>query len=366
MVSPTKPKPDELEISLFGPGIGECIVLHMGNDEWAIVDSCFDEYRENPISIKYLREIGVDIDKQVKLVVVTHWHDDHIQGMAHVLQHASSAKFVCSGALRCEEFFQLVLTSRNVKCAARSSGICEFRRILEILDSRKGRAGNAGPDMWAFSNMRLYRQDDVSLYALSPSAQTYTDAQLKIGELLPKEGDQIKRLRSITPNDTSVVLRFNSEGQDIILGADLETGKDDRRGWRAIISENQYPENPGDVYKVSHHGSENADHDEIWSKLLCNSPVALVTPYARGTKSLPSEEDVNRLKSRTNNLYCTVWPSTQSPSKKHPTVERTLKEIATYRRKIRKVPGHIRLRMSMKKTSSTPTVELGNGALKMG
>jgi hypothetical protein len=35
----TPPRPDELELSLFGSGIGESLAVHLGNGEWAIVDS---------------------------------------------------------------------------------------------------------------------------------------------------------------------------------------------------------------------------------------------------------------------------------------------------------------------------------------
>ena len=33
-----KPQPDQVEISIFGPGYGECILIHCGNDEWIISD----------------------------------------------------------------------------------------------------------------------------------------------------------------------------------------------------------------------------------------------------------------------------------------------------------------------------------------
>ena len=37
-----RPATNEVEISLFGPGYGECIVIHVGENEWVIVDSCID------------------------------------------------------------------------------------------------------------------------------------------------------------------------------------------------------------------------------------------------------------------------------------------------------------------------------------
>ena len=32
------PAPDELEVSLFGRGVGECAVVHLGSGEWLVVD----------------------------------------------------------------------------------------------------------------------------------------------------------------------------------------------------------------------------------------------------------------------------------------------------------------------------------------
>ena len=74
------PKTDEIELSLFGPGIGECAVVHLGNGEWMTVDSCLAADRSTPVAVEYLISLGVDIATQFKLIVVTHWHDDHIKG----------------------------------------------------------------------------------------------------------------------------------------------------------------------------------------------------------------------------------------------------------------------------------------------
>lgn len=70
-----------MEVSLFGPGYGECVVLHLGHGEWVIIDSCISAAASDPAPIHYLASIGVDPDLEVGLVVATHWHDDHIRGM---------------------------------------------------------------------------------------------------------------------------------------------------------------------------------------------------------------------------------------------------------------------------------------------
>ena len=79
------PKSDEVEVSIFGPGVGESLVLHIGSGEWVVVDSCMNGDRSSPAALEYLREIGVDPATQIKWVIATHWHDDHVEGISEIL-----------------------------------------------------------------------------------------------------------------------------------------------------------------------------------------------------------------------------------------------------------------------------------------
>ena len=80
------PRADEIEISLFGPGCGESLVLHLGHGDWMIVDSCIDNVSAGPASLRYLRDLGIDPARQVKWILTTHWHDDHIRGLSATLR----------------------------------------------------------------------------------------------------------------------------------------------------------------------------------------------------------------------------------------------------------------------------------------
>ncbi|MBI4600909.1 MAG: MBL fold metallo-hydrolase [Planctomycetes bacterium] len=65
-----------------------------------VVDSCLDRADGEPVALKYLREMPVDAAAAIELVVATHWHSDHIQGIASVLEAAPYARLWCSAALR--------------------------------------------------------------------------------------------------------------------------------------------------------------------------------------------------------------------------------------------------------------------------
>ena len=62
------PELDVIEVSLFGPGYGECVVLHLGAGEWVIVDSCLDHRTGQPATLVYLSSLGIDPAVAVKVV----------------------------------------------------------------------------------------------------------------------------------------------------------------------------------------------------------------------------------------------------------------------------------------------------------
>lgn len=340
------PQANELELSLFGPGIGECVIIHLGNGDWMVVDSCGGSDRQHPVALEYFEGMGVDVGRQVKLIVVTHWHDDHIRGMAQLVRYAESARFACSAALRCEEFFRLVSAGSEVSLIEHSSGISEFSEVLEILNRRTGSKYPKGPDHWAMEGNRLYIDIErkVEAWALSPSSQTITDSKWAISSMIPMPGEPIRRFFQTGPNDLSVAILLLFPGFNMLLGADLEKGYDEKRGWKSVINSGVNPKQKSQVYKVAHHGSMGASLDDIWTKLLVNQAYAILTPYARGRKPLPSSEDVIRMKRFTSSLYCTAWPATKSPPRRDSTVERTINEMVRTHRAIRKRPGHIRIR----------------------
>ena len=72
-----------------------------------LVDSCLDKHGI-PGALRYLESIGLDPAQAVALSVATHWHDDHIRGMARLVEACGQAAFCCAGALSRKEFLAAV------------------------------------------------------------------------------------------------------------------------------------------------------------------------------------------------------------------------------------------------------------------
>lgn len=354
------PLDDQLELSVFGAGVGESIVVHLGNKKWIVVDSCCNEAGE-PIAIEYLQEMGVAVERDVKLVVVTHWHDDHVRGIADVVDAATSAEVVCSGALLCKEFFSLIRVANGVKLVEHTSGVSEFEKLLEVLKDRRTGQKRIGPHHWASAHQLLLNEGagQLQVMALSPSAATVTAATQRIGSLFPTKGPK-RRIPSVEPNDLSVVLVIISGNMQFLLGGDLENTGDPRRGWNAIIASKIRPISKSAVYKIAHHGSLDAHNDDIWTALLDRDPLAVVTPFSALAVPLPTGPDIDRIKALTPQAYCSA-PTGKRPQRRRG-VDSTINNVAISRRAIPWKPGHVRLRVPLTGGMSDIQVEFEGGA----
>lgn len=364
------PLDDQLEVSLFGPGVGESLALHLGFGEWIIVDSCHDPKTGQPAALQYLDCLGVDVSRAIKLLVLTHWHDDHIRGAARILKHAESAQLVCSAKDHGEAFFQAVETARAARLS--ETGFDEMSELFRILIRRRAagqRVESAGP-IWAAEGMTLLRREGsglrhpVQVVALSPSHATLTLAIHELRSFLPRPGGPERRAVRLTPNQRSVALLVQAGSRIALLGGDLEESSNPAVGWQAIVNSTVRPQGRGEIFKVPHHGSQNADNADVWRKMLAVDPVACLTPFSKGSNPLPTAQDLRRLKERTARLYCTRPVHGRKPRRRASVVERTMRQVARRHRAMEGPLGHIRIRASVTDASSSLRIDLSGPAFQ--
>jgi hypothetical protein len=351
-------------MTVFGPGLGECIVLHLGNGDWMIIDSCTSALGTEPIALEYLRSIGIDPGASVRTIVATHWHDDHIRGLATLLRECPKADFVMSAALASQQFFQLVLeVDAQNRLVKHNSSASEFSEILELLASRVNGPYVVGPSIYAQDGSRIFcggHGGTTEVWALSPSAATVTNALTNLAERLLTVGE-CRRFKRFSPNDLSVAILVQAGGYDLLLGADLENTAAQEFGWKAVLSSTTRPRTRANAFKIAHHGSANADHDDVWSAMLTNEPIAVVTPYAKLAKPLPRDTDVERIKSRTKMVYCTTWPASKKPPRRRG-ADGIIRGATKRRHALNQNSGHVSLRLDLSDSSATPTVDLSGSA----
>ena len=326
----TPPRDDEFELTLLGPGYGESIVMHIGEGAWVLVDSC--GRADAPAALDYLETLGIDPAKAVKLIVASHWHDDHICGIAHMARACSTATFCCASVLCAEEFLAAVHALEHRHFAAFGSGVREIYDVFSRL-----RLEDSAP-AFAIANRRVFANGSCHIYSLSPTDDAFVHFMRAIGGLLPKAGQAETRIRSLSPNEVAVVLWVEVGDIVVLLGSDL-----DRRGWVKILQDDARPTGTASAFKVSHHGSESGDAPEVWQRMLDDDPFAILAPWRRGNRTLPTDRDARRILARTPNAYTTAMNDPVRPTSRDSSVERTIRESGIGLRRT-PAPDVVRLR----------------------
>lgn len=362
------PGPEEIEVSLFGPGYGESVLLHIG-ENWFIIDSCIDPNSGFPAPLLYLQKLKIDIKTTVKQVIATHWHDDHIRGLSQIVRECESAEFICSGAIGLREFYTLVGTY-GIRSMIISSGVQEFYKILGLLTERSKHKGRYPVPKRAVVDRCLWRSTAMpilcTIYSLSPSDSSIQKAQLELAELIPEKGKTKTKVPSLRPNFAAVVLLVEIGNDFILLGSDLENTGDPASGWRAIINSQTRPQGRASFFKIPHHGSASADHPDTWSMSLETNPFSVLSPFASGGISLPSKKDVFRISEKTDNAYSTAIPKQILFKPIERMVEKFLKERGLPISQVQFSTGQVRARGRYINGKLTWTVELFRGALPIG
>ena len=216
------------------------------------------------------------------------------------------------------------------------SGMRELYSTFELLKNRPGKLKRALVDRV------IYNKNNCQIWSLSPSDSDFGLFLQNVGQLLPSDNETKRRIQPLTPNKAAVVLLIMINKTAVLLGSDLE-----RPGWLQILGADGRPNCKASVLKVSHHGSKNAHEDRIWKELLNKTPIALLTPWQRGGRELPTKGDVLRIRQLADKAYITARSRSLFSKAKRTrdrAVERTIQNTGAMLRSVNLSPGKIRLR----------------------
>lgn len=321
----SSPSSDEFEITVFGPGYGESVVVHLGDGKWLIVDSCIDtsDPQRQPAPLQYLRGIGVRPELAVKFVVASHWDDDHVRGLSEIVKAAPAARFICSHVLPDEKFGSFVEALSIGSAATDGGNVRNIRQILEILEQRRS-------VIWKASPGRTICASPV-IRTWSPSDYDANEFLLYVAQMHPRAGEPLRRPSLGTSNLTSIVLSIDWPKCSVLLGADMERHPDARRGWQAITSlAQELGWTKASYLKVPHHGSDTGHDDAMWRELLEREPTSVVAPFGRGPrhKRPPKSSDVRRISELSGSLYLTARQLDPPKTRMSVAVTRSLRDGA--------------------------------------
>lgn len=282
------PSSDRIELIVFGKGVGECILIKSKNGDYIVIDSFIDVNTGNPVVLDYLDRFNI-LYSCIKMVIITHWHSDHIKGISKIIESINGKVKVVINPIIKEQRYLDFFTKQKIK---NNDDMDEFFNVLNLFKNNK-----LITKVIPLADMTLYSSDakDLRLIALSPQNSDlgdYIDSLLD--EKLPKNDN----FRIPDDNLLSIVVLLELNGNSILLSGDMENRENG--GWNDIIKNylNIYPKSR--IYKVPHHGSITGENTAIWSKLLDN-PISITTLY--NSSHLPKDTDINRIASNSKELY---------------------------------------------------------------
>jgi hypothetical protein len=346
------PLADEVEVSVFGPGKGESLVCHLGSGRWMVIDSCIDRDTSQPVALDYLEALRVDAGTQLEIVAATHWHDDHIRGLADVVAAATNSTFHFSMALQTHNFLTLV-KAIGTRPMMEKPGALEFARIIGLLEQRVQAEGREHAPQPAVAHTLLWRPSSNGadrwtgasrVEALSPSPRSVQLGLEEIGQLLPEAYAVKRRVTAVSPNHTSLVTLAVLGDAVALLGGDLQETGASVHGWSEIISSTRRPTERASAIKLAHHGADNADHPGIWTELLTEGPIAALTPYNRGITPRPSSTDTTRICGNTTSAYMTTERPEVTRRRRDTHTERLLRARPHAVRSASGAMGQVRMR----------------------
>lgn len=252
-------EPELLWLVLFGPGIGESIVLAVPgeNDQaWVAIDSLRRQDRGEDINpaLLLLQNHGASLSA----AVLTHPHRDHVRGFVQLVDRLEEgAPLGCLAAYLDDRWRRRDDAAEVLKHGAADAALSRIE------------------DTW--SRFPQSRWD-----LLSPSNRGVGAATLEV--LHP---EKIPNRRPTDLNTLSTPVLVTYEETRLLLGADLSIS-----GWKKV--QRQYPGATklaaAHVLKVSHHGSGKSQHPIAIGSPPPKARMSALTPYSCG-KYLPDYSD---------------------------------------------------------------------------
>lgn len=303
------PTNNEIELVVFGRGYGECIMLKYSDSDYMVIDSFINPDTKNPIAIDYLNALNIQAEN-IRKVVVTHWHGDHIAGISDIIKQSSKdVKIIINPIIKNDKFFDFISLSEKQK----KESTKEFIKVFDYINDN-----GAKNVQYALNDRLLYEKDNIGIKALSPQD---SEVWNYISDLNKKLFDSGVGYDIPDNNELSIALLLKYQEKGILLGSDLENGKNPNTCWKGIVD--NYTDVKSDIFKIPHHGSVNAHNKDVWDAMLDSFPISILTTFNKSTK-LPTEEDVKRILNLSRELYVVG-----AAAKRNREIERLAKKIIT-------------------------------------
>ena len=241
---------DNLKVNFINVGEGDCILIEAPNKINILIDgggtpqSDFDV--GSKIVIPYLRRKGIN---EIDLLILTHPHLDHLEGLLPVLKELKVDMVLDSG-LTCDS--------------------SEYKEFISLIQKKgipyhKAKAG----DNFIFNN-------NLEIFLLNPlyNSDFYDESDF---------------------NNASIVVKLFYKNADFLFTGDIEEPAEKKLlAWQNILQ--------SDILKVAHHGSITSTNFKFLDKV---DPSIAVITVGKNHFGHPSQKIIERLEDKNIQIYRT-------------------------------------------------------------
>ncbi|HNC37694.1 MAG TPA: MBL fold metallo-hydrolase, partial [Saprospiraceae bacterium] len=318
-------------------------------------------HTQEPLAIEYLQSINVDLN-HVVLVVCTHWHNDHIRGLAKVLSNCPNAEFSFSAITDLQKFLYLCELDYTKTKKGSISSTNEFANCMQIINDRGTNYIRAQSDLVLLN----LEEESIrfELFSLSPSPKTITNFDSEISQLITEFGTRNTAIINRSPNEKSVALYLKFQNHRVILGSDLEIGKSEHEGWRHIVKSSKViDKNKSELYKIPHHGSKTGYYSDIFNILIKEGSTLKLSPF-KGS-GLPTDEMLEVYLGHSSDLYMTSSNIvSKKPKKRDKGIEKIIDRSVVSISELKFMHGIIRSRINYLDEKSIYKTEVFGAGIK--
>lgn len=240
---------DKLNVWVFGPGVGEFVVVHVPPTGWLSIDGCSANAAGWPVA--FFENQGVAPTH----ILMTHPHADHARGVQQLVERFTAGPQPWPR-------LGLVTPSRRLGPRGASQASYDTRLATGVLSAVQTRWKRNPATKWQPRAGGTEVLGSGRLRVLSPDSRAL----------------QAARGPNFDWNRVASALAIEWQGHRLVLGADLVEVPGG--GWSAVLR--AAPEAREHVLlKVAHHGSLAAQHVPLLARLRAEKKVTLVTtPFA--------------------------------------------------------------------------------------
>lgn len=270
-------------------------MIQFPDGSWGVIDSNRISPSSEPAALTFLRENNVE---ELAFVCLTHPHEDHYAGLSDILRRyegkIEELWVFRLDAVHWKKF--LMVQKQTATSASHRRKYEELREIFMHLQ----RMRRSNRIRFLEANISLPDHGPVRIDCLAPHPKNIGPYQRALARWIERPEEY-----RADENRLSAVLRFRYHGSTVLLSSDTP-----KASWTDIYREakKRKEDLQPDLVKVSHHGSRDGFHSEIWKHMTRpgNTHGAISAGPGYGH---PHKEVIISLSDMKVRLHCTNYPS---------------------------------------------------------